>query len=139
MINFYLNYTYNSTYDGADFDDPDMGPNSQGLFTNEQIARVPRHLINLNSKLFLTKKLDFSLHSKWSDSVRDYNNVNVGQNSGDKRLSPYMVNDLSINYNIGAGYKAFLKIDNIFDKDYSTALEYNQMDRAINFGMKRVY
>ena len=38
ILNFDLNYTYNSTYDGADFDDPDLGPQSQGAFTNSQIS-----------------------------------------------------------------------------------------------------
>ncbi|SVD09125.1 uncharacterized protein METZ01_LOCUS361979, partial [marine metagenome] len=36
-------------------------------------------------------------------------------------------------------YKAFFKIDNIFDEVYNTALEYNQMDRSFNFGIKRSY
>ena len=43
ILNFDLNYTYNSTYDGADFDDPDMGSQSNGAFTNSQIVRIPRH------------------------------------------------------------------------------------------------
>jgi len=139
VLSFDFNYTYNSTYDGADFDDPDMGPNSQGLFTNSQIARVPRHMLNLNSKVFLLKDLDISLKTKWSDSTRDYNNINVGQTDGDKRLTPYMVNDLSANYNIGLGYKAFIEIGNIFDKKYHTALEYNMMPRTANFGIRRAY
>ena len=85
------------------------------------------------------KDLDISLKTKWSDSVRDYNNINVGQSHGDKRLPPYMVNDLSANYNIGLGYKAFIEIGNILDKEYYTALEYNMMPRTANFGIKRSY
>jgi len=139
VLGFDFNYTYNSTYDGADFDDPDMGPNSQGLFTNSQIVRVPRHMLNLNSKVFLLKDLDISLKTKWSDSTRDYNNINVGQTDGDKRLTPYMVNDLSANYDIGLGYKVFVEIGNIFDKKYYTALEYNMMPRTANFGIRRAY
>ena len=46
-LNFDLAYTYNSTYDGADFDDPDLGPGSAGDFLNSQMVRVPRHLCNI--------------------------------------------------------------------------------------------
>ena len=70
--------------------------------------------------------------------MRDYGNINTGSDE-DKRLSSFMVNDLFANYQIGNGYKAFFKIDNIFDKVYSTALEFNQMDRSFNFGIKRNY
>ena len=138
ILNFNLNYTYNSTYDGADFDDPDMGPDSNGQFTNSQLARIPRHLINLSSKVLLAKDLDFTLQSKWSKNMRDYGNVNTGSDE-DKRLSSFLVNDLFANYQIGDGYKAFFKIDNIFNKVYSTALQFNQMDRSFNFGIKRSY
>ena len=50
-----------------------------------------------------------------------------------------MVNDLSANYNVGSDYRAFLKIGNIFDVDYETALEYRMPPRTINFGIKRDY
>ena len=61
ILNFDLNYTYNSTYDGADFDDPDMGPDSNGLFTNSQLVRIPRHFINLSSKVSPVKNLNITL------------------------------------------------------------------------------
>jgi outer membrane cobalamin receptor len=70
--------------------------------------------------------------------MRAYGNVNVGTDE-DKRLSSFLVNDLFANYQISDGYKAFFKIDNIFNKVYNTVLEYNQMDRSFNFGIKRNY
>jgi len=137
-INFDLNYTYTSTYDGADFDDPDVGPQSNGAFTNSQLVRIPRHFINLTSKVSPIKDLNITLKTKWSDEMRDYENTNstVG---GDQRLKSFLVNDLTANYILPNGYKAFFKVDNIFDEVYSTALEYNQMDRSFNFGIKRSY
>lgn len=138
ILNFDLNYTYNSTYDGADFDDPDMGSQSNGAFTNSQIVRIPRHFINLSSKVSPVKDLNITLQTKWSDEMRDYENVNstVG---GDQRLKSFLVNDLTADYKLANGYKAFFKIDNIFDEVYNTAFEYNQMDRSFNFGIKRSY
>jgi vitamin B12 transporter len=137
-LNFDLNYTYNSTYDGADFDDPNMGSESNGIFTNSQLVRIPRHLINLSTKVTLVKDLNITLQTKWSDSMRDYENINsvVG---GDQRLKSFFVNDLITNYKLGNNYKIFLQIDNIFDEVYSTALDYNQMNRSFNLGIKRSY
>ena len=48
-LNFNLNYTYTSTYDGAEQDDPDKNSS----YTNSQIVRVPRNLINLKTILKL--------------------------------------------------------------------------------------
>ena len=47
LLNFDFNYTYTSTYDGAEQDDPD---NSSSQY-NAQMARVPRHILNLNTNL----------------------------------------------------------------------------------------
>ena len=43
-----------------------------------------------------------------------------------------------INYDL-FGYDTFFKINNLFDEKYNTALDYSQMDRTFNFGIKRVY
>ena len=40
-----LNYTYTSTYDGAEQDDP----NKNNSYTNAQMVRVPRHIVNLQT------------------------------------------------------------------------------------------
>ena len=71
-LNFGLNYTYTSTYDGAEQDDPDK---NQNFFMTEMV-RVPRHLINLktNFKIPGYKDLDFSLNTNFSDDARDYGN-----------------------------------------------------------------
>jgi len=138
ILNFNLNYTYSSTYDGADFDDPAK----PSYFINSQMVRVPRHFLNLGTKYtFPDKNLNLTLQTKLSSKVRDYGNVNEPANGSydDVKLNSYMVNDLSLNYNLFDTYKIFFKIDNILDKVYSTALGYNQMNRSFNFGIKRAY
>ena len=42
FLDFNLNYTYTSTYDGAEQDDPIKNQN----YTNAQMVRVPRNIIN---------------------------------------------------------------------------------------------
>ena len=73
--------------------------------------------------------------------MRDYGNFNSpkhGTDYADVKLDDYFVNHLSINYDL-FGYDAFFKINNIFDEKYNTALDYSQMDRSFNFGVKNSY
>ena len=134
-LNFGLNYTYTSTYDGAEQDDP----NKNQSYHNAQMVRVPRHLINLitNIKIPGYKNLDLILNTKWSDTARDYGNGNRTWN--DETTDDYLVNDLSIKYNLWNNYNLFFDITNVFDEKYQTARDYSQMDRSFNFGIKKLY
>jgi len=138
QLNFDLNYTYTSTYDGAEHDNPDL----LSSYTNSQMVRVPRHFLNLSTNYtFPNKKMNLSLKTKISSKSRDYGNENEPADSSfdDVKLNSYMVNDLSLNYNLWSTYDLFFDVINLFDKKYNTALQYSQMDRAFNFGIKRKY
>ncbi len=134
-LNFDLNYTYTSTYDGAEQDDP----NKNESYHNAQMVRVPRNIVNLttNMKIPGYKNLDLTLNTKWSDVARDYGNGN--RTWQDETIDDYLVNDLSIKYNLWNTYNLFFNIDNILDEKYETSRDYSQMDRSINFGIRRVY
>jgi vitamin B12 transporter len=134
-LNFALNYTYTSTYDGAEQDDPDKNQS----YHNAQMVRVPRNIVNLvtNLKIPGYKNLDLTLNTKWSDVARDYGNGN--RTWQDEKIDDYLVNDLSIKYNLWNTYNLFFDIDNILDEKYETAKDYSQMDRSFNFGIKRLY
>ena len=135
LLNFDLNYTYTSSYDGAEQDDPDK--NASYFMT--ELVRVPKHLINLktNMKIPGYKNLDLSLNTKFSDDARDYGNGN--RTWDDERLDDYLVNDLSIKYNLYNTYNLFFDINNILDEKYETVRDYSQMDRSYNFGIRRSY
>ena len=134
-LNFGLNYTYTSTYDGAEQDDPDKNES----YYNAQMVRVPRNIINLvtNMKIPGYKNLDLTFNTKWSDEARDYGNGN--RTYRDETLDDYLVNDLSIKYNLWGIYNLFFDIDNILNEKYETTRDYSQMDRSFNFGIRRVY
>ena len=139
ILNFDLNYTYTQTYDGAEFDNP----NNSNI--NSQMVRVPRNLVNLTTKHKVPdyKDLDIILRTKWSDKARDYGNGNANRNGSatfaDAELDSYLVNDLSIRYNNLNKYNIYFDITNILDKKYETALDYSQMGRSFNFGIKKKY
>ena len=135
LLNFALNYTYTSTYDGAEQDDPNKNSN----YYNAQMVRVPRNIINLttNYKIPGYKNLDLTLNTKWSDVARDYGNGN--RTYADERLDDYLVNDLFIKYKLWNKYNIFFNITNVLDEKYETARDYSQMDRSFNFGIKNSY
>ena len=134
-LNFGLNYTYTSTYDGAEQDDP----NKNESYHDARLVRVPRHIINLTTNIKIPgyKNLDLTINTKWSDSARDYGNGN--RTWRDEVIDDYLVNDLSINYNLWNTYNLFFDINNILDEKYETTRDYSQMDRSFNFGIRRVY
>ena len=137
LLNFGLNYTYTQTYDGAEQDNPNNS------YVNSQMVRVPRNIINLitNIKFPGYKNLDLTLRTKWSDKARDYGNGNANRNGSqsfsDAELESYLVNDLSIKYNLFNSYDLYFDIVNITDKKYETAQDYSQINRSFNFGLKR--
>ena len=135
FLNFGLNYTFTSTYDGAEADDP----NRNQSYTNNQMVRVPRNIINLDTNVKIPgyENLDLTLKTKWSDMARDYGNGN--RTYSDERIDDYLVSDLLIKYNLQNSYDLFLNITNILDEKYETTRDYSQMDRALNFGIKSSY
>ena len=137
FLNFDFNYTYTSTYDGAEQDNP----NGNGTEYNAQMARVPRHIINMNMsfKIPSLKNFNFQLNTKWSDESRDYGNGNETISFNDARLDDYLVSDLFVKYNLFNDYKLFLNLTNLFDEGYETARDYNQIGRSLNMGIKKNY
>ncbi len=134
-LNFELNYTYTSTYDGAEQDDPDKSSS----YTNEQLVRIPRNLINFktNFKPKKIKNLELSLNTKWSDTARDYGNGN--RTYDDETIDDYFINDLLINYKIWDYYDLQFKITNLLDEKYETARDYSQLGRTFNFAIRNSF
>jgi vitamin B12 transporter len=137
-LNFGFNYTYTSTYDGAEHDNPNLITDND----NSQMVRVPRHFLNLitNYKIPETN-LDLSLRTKISSEARDYGNANNPRHDAFKNvhLGGYAVHDLSLNYDLFGQYDVFFDLNNILDQRYETALDYSSQERSVNFGIKRSY
>jgi vitamin B12 transporter len=137
-LNFGLNYTYTSTYDGAENDNPDVISDND----HSQMARVPQHFLNFitNYKIPETK-LDLTLRTKVSSRASDYGNANNPGHDAFKNvhLGGYAVHDLSLNYDLFGQYDVFFDLNNILDQRYETALDYSSKERSVNFGIKRSY
>ena len=107
-------------------------PNRNQSYTNNQMVRVPRNLINLKTRFTAPndKNLSFILNSKWSDTARDYGN---GTGLIKMKELTTTVNDLSIKYNLW-NINLFFNITNVLDEKYETTRDYSQMDRSFNIG-----
>ena len=135
FLNIGLNYTYTSTYDGAEQDDPDKSSS----YTNAQMVRVPRHLINIKTNFSFPnfENINFSINTKWSDMARDYGNGN--RTFDDEKTDDYIINDLMANYQISKSYNMNFKITNLFNEKYETARDYSQLGRSFNVGINRSF
>ena len=147
-LNFNLSYTLSSTYDGEDADDANnmdgkAGGTGGGAFTDSRMVRVPRHMLGLNTYYKVpNKKISLNLQTIGATNSRDYGNYNSplsGTDYADVKLRGYFVNHLTFNYDAIPGYDVFVKITNLTDEDYYTALHYSQPKRALGFGLKKSF
>ena len=98
-------------------------------------------IIGYSNYIFPDENLNLTLHTKVSSKARDYG-IKIEPANGsfdDVHLNSYMVNDLSLNYNLWNRYSIFFNVNNMLDKKYYTSNWYSQMDRSVNFGIKRSY
>ena len=103
------------------------------------MVRVPRHLFNIGANYNITDTTNLSWKTKWSDTARDYGNINdAGGNFRDVRLKSYAVSDLGLGFNYG-NYKGFVDLTNVFNEKYSQAIQYSAPERALSFGFKKLY
>lgn len=148
-LNFGLAYTLSRTYDGEDADDANnsdgnSGGTGGGAFTDTRMARVPRHMLGLNTYYKIpNKKMSIDLQTIGATNVRDYGNYNSPRAGGsdyrDVKLPAYFVNHLTLNFDHIPSYDVFFKITNLTNEDYHTALHYSQPKRAFSFGIKRSF
>ena len=143
-----LNYTLSRTYDGADMDDAlnkdgKTGGTGGGAFTDSRMVRVPRHMLGLNTYYkFPNKNMTLNLQTIAASNARDYGNFNSpmhGSSYADVKLDAYIVNHLTLDLDYLPGYDIYLKLINIFDEEYNTALHYSQPSRSFKLGLKRSF
>jgi vitamin B12 transporter len=137
-LNFGLNYTYTSTYDGAENDNPDRLTDND----HSQMVRVPQHFLNLITSYKIPEtNLGLTLRTKVSSRASDYGNENRPYHDVFKNihLGGYAVHDLSLNYDLFGQYDVYADLNNILDQRYETALDYSSQKRSVNFGIKRSY
>ena len=133
-----LGYTKTESHDGTTCDNPDStgGPGSSAC-NDEMNVRVPRDQINFSGTKLINKNLSHTVNIKYVGERRDYGNTNQGFE--DVILSKYATFDYLINLKLFNSYNLSISANNIFDKKYSEAYEYNAPGRSLNFMLKKSY
>ncbi|AXX95038.1 TonB-dependent receptor plug domain-containing protein [Arcobacter ellisii] len=96
----------------------------------EDLARRPKNQIGFGVDYYGISKLHFNVNGKYIGDRYDKDNK-TGAETGN-----YTIWNSVINYDINKTYKAYLKVDNIFDKYYQTVDGYATAERSAYIGLK---
>lgn len=92
-----------------------------------RILRVPRETLKLNLDYYGMKKFHFNINGEYVGDRKDLSDTQTGK---------YTVWNSVINYSITAKTNLYLKIDNIFNKDYQTVNNYSTAPRSGYIGIE---
>lgn len=129
-----INYSFIKAYDGEDCDDPDKSSSTCSL--SSYPVRVPKHQLFASIKKNFSNQINSEITFKYISSRRDYGNAN--NSYADVMLSEYIKFDLKNSFNI-FGKKFYFDINNLFNKRYEDAYQYNSGGRVYNFGFKKLF
>ena len=112
-VSFFGNYTYTDARNQA----------------NMQLSRVPRHDLTLG------------LSGEWqNDWSGQFTMRHVADRlDGAVEMSRYTVSDLTVARQVNDTAEIYLRVDNLFDKEYQTTRGYGTSDRAFYFGIRGTF
>lgn len=112
-VSFFGNYTYTDARNQA----------------NMQLSRVPRHDLTLG------------LSGEWqNDWSGQFTMRHVADRlDGAVEMSRYTVSDLTVARQVNDAAEIYLRVDNLFDKEYQTTRGYGTSDRAFYFGIRGTF
>lgn len=105
----------------------DRSPGSADF--GRQLARVPRHLANLEAGVDLPIGLKASLAARYSGKTFD-------RAGSPAILADYWLIDLRAQWRIADGLTLQGRIENLTDKDYQTASGYSSLGRTVHLGIR---
>ena len=106
-------YTYTDSQDAA----------------GKQLVRVPRHDLVIGANTKLGQRFTIGLQAN-----RIAGRANDGFPS--RAMPDYSVANATLNYAVSDTSEIYLRVENLFDKEYQTSAGYGTSDRAIYFGVR---
>ena len=141
ITNIIFNYTFTDSFDSASCENPDRTKTLECFHEGTQVdqakVRVPKHAFNSSIYYNASKNLKHSLLVKYLGERREFGNVNNGWT--DVILKEYILFDVASTYNLWDYYKIDFSLRNIFNERHEQAYEYSGMERAINFGIRKLF
>lgn len=96
----------------------------------EDLARRPKNVVGFGADYYGISKFHFNVNGQYIGDRYD------GANKTGAETGNYTVWNSVINYDINKTYKAYVKVDNIFDKYYQTVDGYATAERSAYIGLK---
>jgi vitamin B12 transporter len=104
---------------------------------SEQTIRIPRNKAFFGLS-FEHKKIDLAMDISYVGGRLDRIWKTVGFISVDEfvKLKPYLLGNLSVNYKLRENFSIFIRMNNIFNKDYETIKGYQEEKFSVLGGLK---
>ena len=96
----------------------------------EDLARRPKNVVGFGADYYGIKDFHFNVNAQYTSAMYASDDKS-GVKTGD-----YTIWNSVINYDINKTYKAYLKVDNLFDKYYQTVDGYATAERSAYIGLK---
>ncbi|MFD1960889.1 TonB-dependent receptor domain-containing protein [Novosphingobium panipatense] len=98
-------------------------------FQGRQLARVPRHLANVEGGIDLPSGLRASVAARYSG--RSFNSA-----SSTEVLEDYWLVDLRAQWHVAEALTLQARVENVGDKDYQTVSGYSSLGRTVYVGLR---
>lgn len=95
----------------------------------KRASRVPRHALTVGVEGDITDRLSATLILRHSGDSHDPNGP----------LRDYTLADVNFRYALTDRAEAYLRVNNLFDRDYHTAFGYNQPGRQVFVGVRTAF
>lgn len=97
---------------------------------NQDLRRSPRQQLKYGIDYYGINDFHFNVNGQYTGAMYDKDNKS-GVKTGE-----YTIWNTIVNYDINKTYKAYLKVDNLFDKYYQTIDGYATAERSAYVGLK---
>ena len=97
--------------------------------SGNQLKRVPEHDLALGSKVRLSPRLAMGADVKYVAGRAD-------DGYPSRAMPDYTVANATLNYGLNDSADLYLRVENLFDKEYQTSAGYATSDRALYFGVR---
>jgi vitamin B12 transporter len=99
------------------------------VFYGRQLARVPRHLANVEGGFELASGLRASVAARYSG--RSFNSAGTTE-----VLDDYWLVDLRAQWRLAEALTLQARVENVADKEYQTTSGYNSLGRTVYLGLR---
>ena len=100
---------------------------------NEYLAKRAKNKLNFGADYYGLKDFHFNINGEY---IGTRQSVNFDYNKPDVKTGNYTVWNAVVDYDISKNFSTYLKLDNIFNKDYQIVDGYATSQRAAYLGIK---